>query len=914
MIINYIRRGAYNSFFYALSSGLVRTLNFICLPYLLYHLTLEEFGIWDFYQLIFSYSTLLLSSTAATGMIRFYLLYQNDELKKKQAIGNSLLIALIGAVIFPIVLLIGSQLTAFSLSSIQFFLVSANISFFALFSLVLAYLRMKEKVVVYLLFFCFQNILATLLTLLGISWGYHLQALWFANAASFFIFLPLFLHLWWQHRAYSFTLFKTQASYSIPLVVYSFLYTGLISLDRLYIQKLHGYETLGMYALLWRFGTLFQFIVIALMDAWPILIYNAQKEDNERVLIGQLMRYFCIVLITMGLFTLIASCGGILLFFPLKYQFLVNYLPGFFIQLIFLELARIFQAGFGLSNKTIYIPVLGLGTLVLQALLLNMTHYFGIWGIFLANSITFCLYSGCSYYLSNKIYSTPFSFKCLAKLLAIFLCFCCIIQLCVFTSTFLFCYTLIALCWLIALFKFSIITTEEKANIENSVQNIIMNLFLQLFPPFIQKPKTFLSLLYLRTDLCAHEITAGGSVTHTIGVLDAFQKKGTHLTIASSAIQTVLKNNFPNQFINLKVFPFLFLFRWKLGYARWRLECFFSTFTFALKLRTVIKKNKFDALYQRYSLLNATGVLLSMWYKIPLILEYNGSEVWQFNQLAPRKWFKFNFLARVIETLNLTCAHSIVVVSQALKDDLVAKNIDEEKILVNPNGVDTTLYDPASLTDIRHTIRTELCINHKFVVGFVGTFSFWHGIETIAALIPETIKRCPNIHFLLIGDGMLKSYLMKEIERTHATQYVTLTGLLPAQTARHYLAACDAFICPTQPNRDGTRFFGSPTKLFEYLSMGKPIVASNLEQLSDVISPAILSTQLSMLENNDQVVGVLVEPGDVQHFIDSLCAIAHLSKAEHNAIGDRARLKALNRYSWDEHVSKIEQFTMRNAL
>ena len=742
------------------------------------------------------------------------------------------LIAFIGAVIFPIILLLGSQLTIFSFSSFQLLLISANISFFALFSLVLAYLRMKEKVIVYLLFFCFQNSAATLLTLLGISWGYRLQALWFANAFSFFIFLPLFLHLWWKHRAYSFTLFKEQAYYSIPLVVYSFLYTGLLSLDRLYIQKLHGYEVLGMYALLWRFGALFQFIAIALMDVWPILIYNAQKEDNERVLIGQLMRYFCIVLITMGLFTLIASCGGILVFFPLKYQFLVIYLPGFFIQLIFLELARIFQAGFGLSNKTIYIPVLGLGTLVVQALLLHMTHYLGIWGIFVANSIAFFIYSGCSYYLSNRVYSTPFSFKWLAKLLAIFFCSCSTVQLCIFSSASFFSYIIIALCWVIALFKFSIISTEEKTNIVNSSQQRIVNLFLQWFPPFGQKPKTLLSLLYLRTDICAEEVKAGGSVAHTLGVLEAFQKNGIQLTVASSAIANLLTNKFPEQFIQLKIAPLFFFLRWKLGYLRWRLDCFFSTFTFAFKLRNIIRAQKIEVVYQRYSLLNATGALLSALYSIPLILEYNGSEVWQFDQLAPKKWFKFNWLAQFIESLNIHYAHSIIVVSQALKDDLVSKNIDPSKILVNPNGVNTELYDPALLCTAREKIRAELTIENKFVVGFIGTFSFWHGIETLAAIIPEVAKRCPHVHFLLIGDGILKSYLMREVKRTGNAHCVTLTGLLQTHQAREYLAACDTFICPTKPNDDGTRFFGSPTKLFEYLSMAKPIIASHLEQLT----------------------------------------------------------------------------------
>ncbi len=912
MIINYIKRGTYNSFFFALSSTLVRAINFLFLPYLLSQLTLEEFGIWDFYQLIFSYSTLLLSSVAATGMIRFYLLYQDDEIKKKQSIGNGLLTALCGAFLFPFAALFLYKFHFFSFDLAQLLFISLSISFFTLFSLVLAYIRMQEKVVSYLVFFCGQNIIATILTLIGISLGYRIKALWYGNAFSFFIFLPVFAKLFWNYRFYSYSIFKEQLNYSLPLVIYSFMYASFFSVDRLYLQKVHGYEMLGVYALLWRFGALFQFVAIALIDAWPLLIYNAQKEQNERILIAQLMRYFILALVTIGIFTVLGSFVGIMLFFPHKYHFLLKYLPGFFIPLIFLEIARVFQAGFTLSTKTAYIPVLGIGALATQISLLILTGSFNMWGIFLANSACFFLYGSCSFYLSNREYQTSFSFRWFIKLIVLLFFHLTLIECCIFTHVHYLFYFLVVLIWPISLFMSHIIAPHEQLKLTHYIHEYIVKLFSKVIPSTPILINNIHSLLYLRTDICSDEITAGGSIAHTLGVINAFQKKGTNIIIASSAMQTILKNNFTPNFIHLRMPPLFFLLRWKLGYLRWRLECIFSTFFFAFKLRDLFKKNRFDALYQRYSLLNATGLLLSSWYKIPLILEYNGSEVWQFHQLAPKKWFKFNFYAQIIESLNLTYAHSIIVVSQALKDDLVAKNIDPRKILVNPNGVDTDVYNPLALIQTRHKIRTQLCLENKFVVGFVGTFSFWHGIEMIASIIPHVIKYCPTIHFLLIGDGMLKPYLVQEIERTHSTNYVTLTGLVSAECARDYLAACDAFICPTQPNRDGTRFFGSPTKLFEYLSMAKPIIASNLEQLSEVISPAITRSEISSTKNNDQFVGILVEPDDMQGFVDSICALANLSVTKQNEAGSRARLKAQQHYSWSDHVHKIEQFIMRS--
>ena len=68
------------------------------------------------------------------------------------------------------------------------------------------------------------------------------------------------------------------------------------------------------------------------------------------------------------------------------------------------------------------------------------------------------------------------------------------------------------------------------------------------------------------------------------------------------------------------------------------------------------------------------------------------------------------------------------------------------------------------------------------------------------------------------------------------SRYVTLTGLVPQSEAPEYLACADVLVSPHIPNKDGSRFFGSPTKLFEYMAMEKPIIAAALGQIEGVIS------------------------------------------------------------------------------
>ena len=61
------------------------------------------------------------------------------------------------------------------------------------------------------------------------------------------------------------------------------------------------------------------------------------------------------------------------------------------------------------------------------------------------------------------------------------------------------------------------------------------------------------------------------------------------------------------------------------------------------------------------------------------------------------------------------------------------------------------------------------------------------------------------------------------------------TGALPHDKVAEYLDAADILVSPHIPMPDGSRFFGSPTKLFEYMAMGKAIVASRLEQLAEIL-------------------------------------------------------------------------------
>ena len=120
-------------------------------------------------------------------------------------------------------------------------------------------------------------------------------------------------------------------------------------------------------------------------------------------------------------------------------------------------------------------------------------------------------------------------------------------------------------------------------------------------------------LLYLRTDIIDKELIAGGSVTHTTGVIQGFIAQNYEITCASSVMLKILKT-LPLKQLHPLTNPSCFKF------LRWKINCVLSNIFFTSKVLSILKKNKFDFIYQRYSFLNFSGVLASKITKIPLIL------------------------------------------------------------------------------------------------------------------------------------------------------------------------------------------------------------------------------------------------------------------------------------------------------
>ena len=112
------------------------------------------------------------------------------------------------------------------------------------------------------------------------------------------------------------------------------------------------------------------------------------------------------------------------------------------------------------------------------------------------------------------------------------------------------------------------------------------------------------------------------------------------------------------------------------------------------------------------------------------------------------------------------------------------------------------------------------------------------------------------------------------ISRLSKYDEVIFTGIIPYSEIQYYLAVCDILISPHNIPLDSKEFFGSPTKIFEYMAMGKGIVASDLGQIGEV------------LEDNNTA--ILIEPGNVDESVQGILKLI-TNEELRNKLGRNAR-------------------------
>lgn len=386
---------------------------------------------------------------------------------------------------------------------------------------------------------------------------------------------------------------------------------------------------------------------------------------------------------------------------------------------------------------------------------------------------------------------------------------------------------------------------------------------------------------YIRSDFWLKNSLPNGAVAHTEGVVNALVKQGYEVNIVSSYPLPYLKN-----YHSLRVCS---PGGWTTGISE------LEEMEFNRQLLDSLEKSdkKPDLVYQRYGRNNYAGLLYARQIGVPFILEYNGSEIWM-----SKNWshpLRFESVTDEIERCVLAHADLVVGNAEAFRPELISKGVEKKHVLIVPNGVDPERFTPSvSGKTVRQSLGAK---EEDIIVSFVGSFGPWHGAETLAMTIPVVTAKNKRIRYLFIGRGVRLESVRKIVFMSGTSDRVIFTGFVDRESVPEYLAASDILVSPQVPNPDGTPFFGSPTKLFEYMSMGKAIVASDLDQIGKLLT-----------HEED---AILVPPGDAKKLAEAILSLAEDSDLR-KRLGNQARTVAMNKYSWDSHVRSILDYVIGN--
>jgi glycosyltransferase involved in cell wall biosynthesis len=296
----------------------------------------------------------------------------------------------------------------------------------------------------------------------------------------------------------------------------------------------------------------------------------------------------------------------------------------------------------------------------------------------------------------------------------------------------------------------------------------------------------------------------------------------------------------------------------------------------------IIEGEQPDVLYERH--VNYVGVMLSKRFGLPLILEMNGSNTFR-REWRQRHSHLYPWMIRRWERRSCQEADAVTVVAPFLKQYLERIGILAEKIFVIPNGVDTNRFFPDDQAS--SDIRRKYGLDGKKIVGFVGGLRRYHGVDVLINCIRTVVKEIHDVHFLIVGDGPPRAALEKEARDLGVSAFLTYTGSVPYKDVPAFINAMDVTVSPFAKLPD---FHFSPIKIFEYMAVSKPVIASRYPDTESSI--------------DDHSNGLLVEPGDNHQLAEAILELLR-DKNLRERLGKEGRRIVEKKYTWERNARKI---------
>lgn len=260
---------------------------------------------------------------------------------------------------------------------------------------------------------------------------------------------------------------------------------------------------------------------------------------------------------------------------------------------------------------------------------------------------------------------------------------------------------------------------------------------------------------------------------------------------------------------------------------------FFYNLLWAKEVGRILKDHKLEALHVHDLPLVATMISLGKKHHIPVVFDMHENFAERIKETEKKRTLK-NLLTNNYwryKRLEKRCAehaNHIIVVVQEAKDRLVDLGISADKITVIMNTEDIDYF-------LGMPIEQDLVEQFKenFVISYVGGFEENRGLETLVKAMLSVLSKIPDAHLLLVGEGRRKQALIQLCQELNILEYVTFTGWVEFSRVPTYISLSDVCVIPhvVNPHTDAT----IPHKLFQYMSLEKPVVATEIKPVKRII-------------------------------------------------------------------------------
>jgi glycosyltransferase involved in cell wall biosynthesis len=295
--------------------------------------------------------------------------------------------------------------------------------------------------------------------------------------------------------------------------------------------------------------------------------------------------------------------------------------------------------------------------------------------------------------------------------------------------------------------------------------------------------------------------------------------------------------------------------------------------------------NKVDLVYERYAVLQTLGGIFQL-SKIPWVLETSG--LYYYEARVERKSIVLIGIAKQIELNAYRRCDVLVCVTEALKDLIVREaGISPQKILVIPNGVDCIRFDPKVVSSERFFSGPT--------IGFVSALVRWHRLDILLEALGDLHDGGINVNLVVAGDGPMRVEWEQLAEKKGLRNSVRFLGHISWNDIPKLIAGFDLGYVGNAQMDIGVMYH-SPLKMYEYMAMGKPVLAAENDDSKNMVD-----------EKRNGFLFVAGNKDDLKRAIRTALDEANNWKI----MGEEARKTVVNNASWMMRVKTMQDGIFR---